>query len=78
LIFIVKGWESLDNGLFYNFDNEFLNKYEFFLLICSSIYKLIRDINGSGLDYVILFYYYFLSDLNPIRLNSDQKILIHI
>jgi hypothetical protein len=33
---------------------------------------------GSGSDRVILFYYYFLSDPKLIRLNSGQKILIHI
>jgi hypothetical protein len=32
----------------------------------------------SDLDRVILFYYYFRSNLSLIRLNSDQKILIHI
>jgi hypothetical protein len=28
---------------------------------------------GSDSDRIILFYYYFLSDLNPIRINSGKK-----
>jgi hypothetical protein len=30
---------------------------------------------GSGSGQVILFYYYFLPDSNPTRLNLGQKIL---
>jgi hypothetical protein len=38
--------------------------------------KEIRGVNGLGSDWIILFYY-FLSDLNLILLNSDQNFLIY-